>query len=292
MSYTITSTYALDPSYAGASLRCQLVQYSAGAQVNSGSPIATGFFEQSGGQGLFDHALSVADDFVGWAHIYDNAAPSVILASFPINPRELEYSDARSSSILGGVNGLISTIGAAGAGLTALPGMVWSDSVRTLSSFGTLVADIWNYVTRTLTSGGGGGGATVEEIWTYAWRTLTGNPAQPSAAAPVFTLASAVAGATRPIQVITWMRDGTTPEPLTGATLTGRIRNEQTLQTRDIVGALEITDAAGGIFAWHYDAQDVAQPGVFSVQFTATFATAPVTARTVIGSWTVYESLS
>lgn len=275
MSYTITSTYALDPSYAGASLRCQLVQYSAGAQVNSGSPIATGFFEQSGGQGLFDHALSVADDFVGWAHIYDNAAPSVILASFPINPRELEYSDARSSSILGGVNGLISTIGTAGAGLTALPGMVWS------------------YVTRTLTSGGGGGGgATVEEIWTYAWRTLTGNPAQPSAAAPVFTLASAVAGATRPIQVITWMRDRTTPEPLTGATLTGRIRNEQTLQTRDIVGTLEITDAAGGIFAWHYDAQDVAQPGVFSVQFTATFATAPVTARTVIGSWTVYESLS
>jgi len=129
-------------------------------------------------------------------------------------------------------------------------------------------------------------------VWTYAWRTLTGNPAQPSAAAPVFTLASAVAGATRPIQVITWMRDGTTPEPLTGATLTGRIRNEQTLQTRDIVGALEITDAAGGIFAWHYDAQDVAQPGVFSVQFTAIFATAPVTARTVIGSWTVYESLS
>jgi hypothetical protein len=142
VSYTITSTYALDPSYAGASLRCQLVQYSAGAQVNSGSPIATGFFEQSGGQGLFDHALSVTDDFVGWAHIYDNAAPSVILASVPINPRELEYTDARSSGILSAVNGLITTVGAAGAGLTALPGMVWSDSVRTLSSFGTLVATL------------------------------------------------------------------------------------------------------------------------------------------------------
>jgi hypothetical protein len=52
--------------------------------------------------------------------------------------------------------------------------MVWANSARTLSSFGTLVADIWSYVTRTLTSGGGGGGgATAAEIWSYATRTLT-----------------------------------------------------------------------------------------------------------------------
>jgi hypothetical protein len=37
---------------------------------------------------------------------------------------------------------------------------VWSSAARTLTSFGTLIADIWNYVTRTLTSFSG-----VTDIW-------------------------------------------------------------------------------------------------------------------------------
>jgi hypothetical protein len=43
---------------------------------------------------------------------------------------------------------------------------VWAETTRTLTSFGTLVADtaaaVWSYVTRTLTSGGGGGGDATE----------------------------------------------------------------------------------------------------------------------------------
>lgn len=50
---------------------------------------------------------------------------------------------------------------------------VWSSDTRTLTSFGTLVTSIWTYATRTLTSGGGGGGATAQEIWEYEDRQLT-----------------------------------------------------------------------------------------------------------------------
>ena len=49
----------------------------------------------------------------------------------------------------------------------------WLSGTRTLTSFGTLVADVWNNVVRTLTSGGGGGGATASEVWSYFPRTLT-----------------------------------------------------------------------------------------------------------------------
>jgi hypothetical protein len=55
--------------------------------------------------------------------------------------------------------------------LSVIVSSVWGASVRTLTSFGTLVADVWAYVTRTLT--GGGGGATAEDVWTYGSRTLT-----------------------------------------------------------------------------------------------------------------------
>lgn len=48
---------------------------------------------------------------------------------------------------------------------------VWAEDVRTLTSFGSLVASIWAYVTRTLTSGGGG--ATAAEIWAFSERRLT-----------------------------------------------------------------------------------------------------------------------
>ncbi len=45
----------------------------------------------------------------------------------------------------------------------------------TISSRSTLVAsDVWNNPTRTLTSGGGSGGATPTEIWEYPTRTITG----------------------------------------------------------------------------------------------------------------------
>ncbi len=51
---------------------------------------------------------------------------------------------------------------------------VWVSAERSLTTFGSLVADVWANITRTLTSGGGGsGGATPAEIWAYTPRTLT-----------------------------------------------------------------------------------------------------------------------
>jgi hypothetical protein len=59
----------------------------------------------------------------------------------------------------------------------------WAYATRTLTSFGTLVADIWAYATRTLTSFG----TLVASIWAYATRTLTQSAA---------TVAAVVAGST------------------------------------------------------------------------------------------------
>ena len=106
------------------------------------------------------------------------------------------------------------------------------------------------------------------------------------------SLASAVEGSLRPSQSITWTREGVnTPEPLTGATLTGKIRNCDTGTTRDIAGTLTVTDGANGVFTWDYAAADVAEAGLFDVQFTAAFGTSPTPARTVVGRWEVDEAI-
>lgn len=164
-------------------LRAQLINPTG---ANVGSEMSTGFTADLGnGQYLWDYS-SYPDGFYGAVAIYRASAPGVRWIH-AINPQEAENLDdkitsrmatfvytapdnAGIASIAAGVSALIATIGAAGAGLTALPGMVWGNSVRTLSSFGLLVADIWSYVTRTLTSGGG---ATAAEVWVYAERTLT-----------------------------------------------------------------------------------------------------------------------
>ena len=105
-------------------------------------------------------------------------------------------------------------------------------------------------------------------------------------------LANAVQGATRPAQSITWTREGlNTPEPLTGATLTGKLRNCDTGAIRAIAGTLTVTDGANGVFTWAYDAADVAEAGLFDVQFTAAFGSAPTPGRTIIAKWTVEEAL-
>lgn len=104
-------------------------------------------------------------------------------------------------------------------------------------------------------------------------------------------LAAAVAGAVRPSQTITWLRDDGEPEVLTGATLTGKIRNPSTGTTRAIAGSLVIVNGAAGQFRWDYDPADVADAGEQQVQFTASFASNPTPARTITEEWVVYEAL-
>lgn len=50
-------------------------------------------------------------------------------------------------------------------------------SPAAVSDVTAVPASVWSYITRTLTAGGGGGGATAQEVWEYATRTLTADSA-------------------------------------------------------------------------------------------------------------------
>jgi len=104
-------------------------------------------------------------------------------------------------------------------------------------------------------------------------------------------LATAVQGALRPSQLITWSDADGNAVDLTGATLSGRIRSMQSGAARDIAGTLTVTTAASGEFRWDYAAGDVADSGTFEVQFTAAFLTAPTPARTFVGLWEVARAI-
>lgn len=106
------------------------------------------------------------------------------------------------------------------------------------------------------------------------------------------SLAAQVAGATRPSQLITWLRDtdGAAID-LTGATITGCIRSRSTGDTRAIVGNLVVTNPAEGKFRWDYADDDVESSGSFVVQFTATYPLAPFVARSKAINWIIAPSL-
>lgn len=108
-------------------------------------------------------------------------------------------------------------------------------------------------------------------------------------------LAAAVAGATRPSQIVTWLRADGNAETLTDATVTGKIRDRATGTTRAIAGTLTVTDGAAGAFRWDYAAGDVATAGTFDVQFVAAWTAGPgvqTPAKTFVAQWTVGEALT
>jgi hypothetical protein len=87
-----------------------------------------------------------------------------------------------------------------------------------------------------------------------------------------------VVGGLRPSLEVSWQRDDGTPEPLTGATMTGTIEDRQG-NSRAIAGELSVLDGAAGTFEWAFDAADLAAPGTYQVQFVAAFNTAPTPAK-------------
>jgi hypothetical protein len=98
-----------------------------------------------------------------------------------------------------------------------------------------------------------------------------------------------VQGARRPSPLITFYREGsTTPEPLTGATITGTLTRGGT--TTAITGACTVTDGAGGIFRYDPSAADVAVAGAFRIQFTAAFPSGQTPARTFWLDWHIREA--
>ena len=100
-----------------------------------------------------------------------------------------------------------------------------------------------------------------------------------------------VQGGLRPPQSITWQREDGTAEDLTGATLTGYIRDRTTGTERAIAGTLSVTDGSTGAFRWDFAEADVADAGNFDVQFTAEFESGATPARTFLERWTVKEAL-
>lgn len=104
-------------------------------------------------------------------------------------------------------------------------------------------------------------------------------------------LAAAIQGATRPSQQITWLDGDGQPVDLTGATITGRMRNKDTNAARDISGTLTVTDGTNGVFVWAYSTADVATAGGFDVQFTAAYGENPTPARSIKAAWTVMEAI-
>jgi hypothetical protein len=96
----------------------------------------------------------------------------------------------------------------------------------------------------------------------------------------------------RPILRIVWTHaDGTTGENLTGATLSGYIKDLASGEGRPILGTFALVTPASGIFTWQPDPADVANAGAHQVQFEATFAGEPTPARTVVFEWEIAESI-
>lgn len=104
------------------------------------------------------------------------------------------------------------------------------------------------------------------------------------------SLANAVKDARHTSQTITWTDEAGNAQDLTGATITGVIRDQKTAVVRAITGSLDITDATAGEFTWAYSAADVASAGYFEVQFVATYGD-DLSDATLVTAWTVKEKL-
>lgn len=104
-------------------------------------------------------------------------------------------------------------------------------------------------------------------------------------------LANAVQDARHTPQRITWEDENGDAVNLTGATLTGRIRNVFTgTEATDIDGALDIVSPDEGIFDWTYGTNDVAVAGKYKVQFIATYPDTKMD-KTLHEEWNVIAAL-
>lgn len=102
------------------------------------------------------------------------------------------------------------------------------------------------------------------------------------------TLPTRVVGGLRPSLEINWTRDDGTPEDLTGAGMTGTLKDREGTE-RPIAGTLSVLDGPAGTFEWQFAAGDLAQPGTFRVQFTAAFVASPTPAKSFWLDMTVGE---
>ena len=102
------------------------------------------------------------------------------------------------------------------------------------------------------------------------------------------SLPKALQGARNTGLKLTWTQDDGTVENLTGATLSGTMKDKDGVVTA-ITGTLAIVTAASGIFSWAYSAADIATPGRYLVQFKATFTEYDLTYPE---NWEVEEAIT
>ena len=99
-------------------------------------------------------------------------------------------------------------------------------------------------------------------------------------------------GSLRPSIYCIWQHaDNSTPENLTGAALSGWIKDLATGTVRAIAGDLVVTDGATGAFRWDFAPADVEDEGTFEVQFSATWNSSPTPGRTAVFEWEIANSI-
>lgn len=81
----------------------------------------------------------------------------------------------------------------------------------------------------------------------------------------------AVQGATKAPLQLTWTDATGAAVNLTGAELTA-VMTQDRVTVRAVTGTLALVTAASGIFSWDFSDADLATPGVWEVQFTATIS--------------------
>ena len=81
-----------------------------------------------------------------------------------------------------------------------------------------------------------------------------------------------IQGTTRPSLPIQWLRSDNTPLPITGATITGRMRHTVTGETKDLAGSFSITDGPNGRCTYSWVESDTNTPGNWVVRLTATIS--------------------
>ena len=221
-----------------------------------------------------------------WTGFFDNFWNYQIDIDPPYGPltagAALEGAYVKTLNIASDVWSYATRVLTASTNITAgIATAVWANSTRTLSSFGTLVADIWAYVTRTITSGG----ITAAEVWSYGNRTLTslGNlidaitstinniwgkvtnlPASPASTGDVTGATSTITAA------ISALNNVSTAQVLTQVT-TG-LTNFGAAKTTDVTAARAIITAAISALNNISQAQVLTQVGTGLTNYTAATA--------------------
>jgi len=273
MSYTACNVFDLGEAYTGVTLNAQLYSSS---NSTVGSAITTGFYERAGSKGIYAFTLTVPDAHQGWCDVYVNGASSVILATLPINPAELENADMKTStrstfaggavaSVTGNVGGnVVGSIGSlatqAKADVNAEADTALADAGVTTTVTGRIDAAI---TTRLATSGyTAPDNATITAIAGYvdtevaAIKAKTDNlPSSPASSGNVTSAQTAIISAISALNNLSQAQaQSAAAAALTAyeAATSGNVSSAQTAITTAIsaLNNLSATDAAAAIMAY------------------------------------------